>query len=148
MFAGRTLRCERRCQLRGIVSLAGQHRIHEQPHGQSLALDDYNARFISTITRLDLKETGKVLSLATLYKTALDMNAGKPFDDFSLALLYNAMGAEFEDFLIKPYVMRIMNVKAINAVLGNVFLQQKSLLGGRKPLIGFLSSSRLLGKDY
>ncbi|MFA5138420.1 MAG: MMPL family transporter [Elusimicrobiota bacterium] len=50
-----------------------------------------------------LPETGKVLSLATLYKTAGSLNGGKPFDDFDLALLYNAMSGRFKDFLVTPY---------------------------------------------
>ena len=51
-----------------------------------------------------LPETGKVMSLATLYKTSRSMNEGKPFDDFSLALLYNTAAADFKDFLVTPYV--------------------------------------------
>lgn len=51
-----------------------------------------------------LPETGKVLSLATLHKTASTLNGGKPFDDFSLALLYNTVSEQFKGFLVTPYV--------------------------------------------
>lgn len=51
-----------------------------------------------------LPETGKVLSLATLHKTAASLNSGKPFDDFSLALLYNTVSEQFKGFLVTPYV--------------------------------------------
>ncbi len=51
-----------------------------------------------------LPETGKVLSLATLYKTAVDLNGGKAFDNFALALLYNAISDKFRSILVTPYV--------------------------------------------
>lgn len=51
-----------------------------------------------------LPETGKVLSLSTLHKTALELNEGKPFDDFDLALLYNAVSEQFKSILVTPYV--------------------------------------------
>jgi predicted RND superfamily exporter protein len=50
-----------------------------------------------------LPETGKVLSLATLYKTAVDLNGGKAFDNFALALLYTAISEKFRSILVTPY---------------------------------------------
>jgi predicted RND superfamily exporter protein len=51
-----------------------------------------------------LKETGKVLSLATLLKIGERLNNGKPLDNFMLALLYSKMPAKFKSMLLKPYV--------------------------------------------
>jgi predicted RND superfamily exporter protein len=51
-----------------------------------------------------LPETGKVMSLATLRKTSSDLNEGKPFDDFSLAILYNTVSEKFKKLLVDPYV--------------------------------------------
>jgi len=51
-----------------------------------------------------LPETGKVLSLATLLKTATDLNAGRSLDNFTLALLFNAIPDEFRSTIVEPYV--------------------------------------------
>ncbi|MBI5624025.1 MAG: MMPL family transporter [Elusimicrobia bacterium] len=69
----------------------------------------YTAERIATIEKVhdyaaSLPETGKVLSLATLHKTAKSLNEGKTFDDFSLALLFNTMTGKFRELLITPYV--------------------------------------------
>jgi len=50
-----------------------------------------------------LEETGKVLSLATLGKTTRSLNENKPFDDFTLSVLFNSMSEDFRGILIKPY---------------------------------------------
>jgi hypothetical protein len=49
-------------------------------------------------------ETGKVMSLATLKKTATTLNSGKPLDDIELTFLYNAVADQFKSLLITPYV--------------------------------------------
>lgn len=69
----------------------------------------YTTSRIATIEKVHdylegLPETGKVLSLATLHKTAIDLNENKPFDDFSLALLYTAASDQFKNILVTPYV--------------------------------------------
>lgn len=51
-----------------------------------------------------LPEIGKVLSLATLLKTATDLNAGRSFDNFTLALLFTAIPEEFRSTIVEPYV--------------------------------------------
>lgn len=51
-----------------------------------------------------LEATGKVLSLATLWKTASDLNEGEAFDDFTLALLFNSMPDRFRGIMVDPYV--------------------------------------------
>lgn len=66
------------------VKLARIHRVHEYLDG--------------------LPSTGKVLSLATLWKTTEELNEGKPFDDFTLALLFSQMPEQFQGVLIRPYV--------------------------------------------
>ncbi len=50
-----------------------------------------------------LPEVGKVLSLATAYKVAKDINGG-PLNDFELAILRNSLPVDVTDFLIKPYL--------------------------------------------
>jgi predicted RND superfamily exporter protein len=52
----------------------------------------------------NLKETGKVLSLATLLKIGERLNNGSPLDNFMLALLYSKLPAKFKGMLLKPYV--------------------------------------------
>ncbi|MFA6316267.1 MAG: MMPL family transporter [Elusimicrobiota bacterium] len=69
----------------------------------------YTSERLATIEKVhdyaaSLPETGKVLSLATLYKTARSLNEGKDFDDFSLALLFNTMKGNFREILVSPYV--------------------------------------------
>ncbi|MFH1378873.1 MAG: MMPL family transporter [bacterium] len=51
-----------------------------------------------------LKATGKVLSLATLYKTARQLTNKKSLDNFELALLFNELPEQFQHILITPYV--------------------------------------------
>lgn len=51
-----------------------------------------------------LPETGKVMSLATLDRTAVTLNGGKPLDDVSLTFLYNSVADQFKGLLINPYV--------------------------------------------
>ncbi len=68
----------------------------------------YTADRIATIEKVhdyleSLPETGKVMSLATLSKTAVTLNNGKPLDDVSLTFLYNS-AAGFKGLLISPYV--------------------------------------------
>ncbi|MFC1679051.1 RND family transporter [Elusimicrobiota bacterium] len=51
-----------------------------------------------------LPATGKVLSLATLWKTANELNGGEPLDNFTLALLFNAVSDGFGEVVVAPYV--------------------------------------------
>jgi predicted RND superfamily exporter protein len=51
-----------------------------------------------------LRETGKVMSLATLLSIMEKVNNGKPLDSLELALLYNGAPKEMKDMLIKPFV--------------------------------------------
>lgn len=69
----------------------------------------YTAERIATVEKVHdylggLPETGKVLSLATLKKVAVMLNAGQPLDDLSLALLYQSVADQFRGLLITPYV--------------------------------------------
>jgi len=50
-----------------------------------------------------VKETGKVISLATLVEV-IEKIKGGPLDSLELALLYNETPDEFRDILIRPYV--------------------------------------------
>jgi predicted RND superfamily exporter protein len=66
---------------------------------------DKMAQVIKIHDYLDnLKETGKVLSLATLLKIAKRINNGKPLDNFMLALLYSEIPAKIKSMILKPYV--------------------------------------------
>ncbi|MBI5881897.1 MAG: MMPL family transporter, partial [Elusimicrobia bacterium] len=81
----------------------------EEEGGKSDPRYWYTAERIAVIEKIhdyaaSLPETGKVLSLATLHKTAESLNQGKTFDDFSLALLYNTMSGKFRELLVTPYV--------------------------------------------
>ena len=74
----------------------------------------FTAQRLATIEKIhdyldSLPETGKVLSLATMNKTALDLNSGRAFDDFSLALLFNSVSDQFKNILITPYVSLATN---------------------------------------
>jgi predicted RND superfamily exporter protein len=51
-----------------------------------------------------LRETGKVMSLATMLSIMEKVNDGKPLDSLELALLYNEASEELKSILIKPYV--------------------------------------------
>jgi predicted RND superfamily exporter protein len=51
-----------------------------------------------------LRETGKVLSLATMLSIMEKANDGKPLDSLELALLYNEAPEEIKNMLIKPFV--------------------------------------------
>jgi predicted RND superfamily exporter protein len=51
-----------------------------------------------------LRETGKVMSLATMLSIMEKVNDGKPLDSLELALLYNEASEELKSMLIKPYV--------------------------------------------
>jgi predicted RND superfamily exporter protein len=51
-----------------------------------------------------LRETGKVLSLATMLSIMEKANDGKPLDSLELALLYNEAPGEIKNMLIKPFV--------------------------------------------
>ncbi|MFC1521652.1 RND family transporter [Elusimicrobiota bacterium] len=51
-----------------------------------------------------LEATGKVLSLATLWKIALRINNNSPLDDFTLALLFSQMPERFKKVAVNPYV--------------------------------------------
>lgn len=51
-----------------------------------------------------LPESGKVLSLATLWKTARDLNGNKELDNLTTSLLYTATTEKFKKFLVEPYV--------------------------------------------
>ncbi|MBI3552639.1 MAG: MMPL family transporter [Elusimicrobia bacterium] len=69
----------------------------------------YTSERLATIEKVHdylegLPETGKVMSLATLKKTAVTLNSGKPLDDVALAFLYNAVADRFKGLLISPYV--------------------------------------------
>ncbi len=50
-----------------------------------------------------LPEVGKVLSLATAYKVAKDINGG-PLNDFELAVMRTSLPPSVTDFLVKPYL--------------------------------------------
>ncbi|MGD9158271.1 MAG: MMPL family transporter [Desulfobacteraceae bacterium] len=50
-----------------------------------------------------LPESGKVLSLATLFRLGEILNGGEPLDNYELALLYNEMPDDYKDILLKPY---------------------------------------------
>jgi predicted RND superfamily exporter protein len=66
---------------------------------------DKMAQVIKIHEYLDnLKETGKVLSLATLLKIAERINNDKPLDNFMLALLYSELPPKFKSMILKPYV--------------------------------------------
>ncbi|EKD28281.1 MAG: hypothetical protein ACD_79C00354G0001, partial [uncultured bacterium] len=51
-----------------------------------------------------LEGTGKVLSLATLLKTARQLTGNQSLDNFELALLFNELPDKFKKILITPYV--------------------------------------------
>lgn len=51
-----------------------------------------------------LPATGKVLSLATLWRTAGELNQGREFDNFTLAILFGQMPDQFKGALVTPYV--------------------------------------------
>ncbi len=51
-----------------------------------------------------LPAVGKVLSLASLLRVGEDLNKGKPFDSFQLALVYKGMPAELRSSMIDPYI--------------------------------------------
>jgi len=51
-----------------------------------------------------LEETGKVMSLATMHKIAVQLYEGKTLDNFELALLFNEMPDRFKEILVDPYV--------------------------------------------
>ncbi len=51
-----------------------------------------------------LRETGKVLSLATMLSIVEKVNDGKPLDSLELALFYNEAPEEIKTMLIKPFV--------------------------------------------
>ncbi len=52
----------------------------------------------------NLRETGKVLSPATILNIMEKVNDGKPLDSLELALLYNEAPEELKAMLIKPFV--------------------------------------------
>ncbi len=52
----------------------------------------------------NLRETGKVLSPATILNIMEKVNDGKPLDSLELALLYNEAPEEIKTMLIKPFV--------------------------------------------
>ena len=52
----------------------------------------------------ELPETGKVLSLATIYKIARDLNEGKTFTQFELLFLYNALPEDLQQQLLSAYL--------------------------------------------
>ena len=52
----------------------------------------------------NLRETGKVLSLATMLSIAEKLKGDEPLDSLELALLYNETPEEFKSMLIKPFV--------------------------------------------
>ena len=49
-------------------------------------------------------ETGKVLSLATVWKLARSINQGKELDDFSAVILFNSLQGRDRELLVDPYV--------------------------------------------
>jgi predicted RND superfamily exporter protein len=49
-------------------------------------------------------EIGKVLSLATVWKQARNLNGGRTLDDFEAAILFNSLKGSFRDLLVRPYV--------------------------------------------
>jgi len=52
----------------------------------------------------NIPETGKILSLATMLKTAERLNDGKPLDNFQLALIYSEIPGKFRSMVLAPYV--------------------------------------------
>ncbi len=51
-----------------------------------------------------LPAVGKVLSLASLLRVGEDLNEGKPFDTFQLALVYKGMPEELRSSMVDPYI--------------------------------------------
>ncbi len=51
-----------------------------------------------------LPETGKVVSLGTMVKIGEKLNAGKPLDNFQLALIYSEIPESYKKMIINPYV--------------------------------------------
>ena len=51
-----------------------------------------------------LPETGKVLSLGTLLKTARRLNHGRSLDSLEMAVLYTKMSEELKQIILLPYV--------------------------------------------
>ena len=56
-----------------------------------------------------LDETGKVSSLATLWKTARDLNGNKDLDSVAASFLYTSASGEFKEVLVDPYVSTAEN---------------------------------------
>ncbi len=50
-----------------------------------------------------LPASGKVMSLATLFRLGIILNGGEPLDNYELALLYNELPEKYKDILLKPY---------------------------------------------
>lgn len=50
-----------------------------------------------------LRETGKVRSLATLWKVGKDLNQGKPLDNLELQILFNGLPDRFRQLLVKDF---------------------------------------------
>ena len=51
-----------------------------------------------------LKETGKVLSFATILKIGRSLNNGQDLDSVQLALLYEKLPQEYKDVILRPYI--------------------------------------------
>jgi len=69
----------------------------------------FTAEKMALVTRIhdyleSLPETGKVMSLGTMLKVAEKLNAGKPLDNFQLALVYSELPEKFKNIILKPYV--------------------------------------------
>ncbi len=69
----------------------------------------YNARKLQQVGEIhdyldSLDATGKVLSLATLWRMALSINDGETLEPFQLGVLYNRLPPDLREQLIEPYM--------------------------------------------
>ncbi len=77
-----------------------------------------------------LPETGKVLSIATLFKIATRLNDGLALDDYELSLIYDKLPEKVKNLLVKPYVSIADNQARITMRImeSNKNLSRKNLL--------------------
>jgi predicted RND superfamily exporter protein len=70
------------------------------------AFTTYKLEFVEKIhDYLDAQpETGKVLSLATVWKLARSINQGKELDDFSTVILFDSLQGRDRELLVDPYI--------------------------------------------
>lgn len=88
-----------------------------------------------------LPAAGKVLSLASVIRVAEDIEGGRQFDSFEMALMYKAMPEELRSRVVSPYVSFDHNEARINLRIqdSSPDLRRNELLETiRKDLIGKL----------